>query len=170
MHEGSLVMTRLAIFIVGILVGAAVATGIAQGPQGNQDGVVGINHVAIVVENMEEAVAFYRDEMGFPEAFRMSNDQGQPTIVYMQVSRGTFVELNPVTPQREPGFRHFGLETTDIDMTAARLKARGVPVSDPNLSGTKSMLANFRTPDGIQIEIVDPRPGSLHRQAMERWK
>ena len=74
-------MPRIAIFIVGILVGAAMATGIAQGPQGNRDAVVGINHVAIVVENMEEAVAFYRDKMGFPEAFRMTNENGQPTIV-----------------------------------------------------------------------------------------
>ena len=163
-------MPRLAIFVVGILVGAAMATGIAQGPQGNRDAVVGINHVAIVVENMDEAIAFYRDEMGFPEAFRMTNDNGQPTIVYMQVSRGTFVELNPVTPQRRPGFRHFGLETSNIDVTTARLTERGVDVSSPNLSRTRSMLANLVTPHGIQIEIVDPRPGSLHRQAMESWE
>ena len=45
-------MPRLVIFIVGILVGSALATGIAQGPEGNRDAVVGINHVAIVVENM----------------------------------------------------------------------------------------------------------------------
>ena len=163
-------MRSLAVFVVGVLVGSAVVTGVAQGPQGNPDAVVGINHVAIVVENMEEAIAFYRDTMGFPEAFRTTDEKGQPTIVYMQVSRGTFVELNPVTPQRRPGFRHFGLETTSIDATTARLRERGVAVSNPNLSGTKSMLANFTTPDGIQIEIVDPRPGSLHRQAMDRWK
>lgn len=163
-------MPRLAILVVGILVGAAMATGIAQGPQGNRDAVVGINHVAIVVENMDEAIAFYRDQMGFPEAFRMTNENGQPTIVYMQVSRGTFVELNPVTPQRQPGFRHFGLETSNIDVTAARLTERGINVSTPNLSRTRSMLANFLTPHGIQIEIVDPRPDSLHRQAMESWE
>jgi len=163
-------MPRLAIFIVGVLVGTAMATGVAQGPQGNQDAIVGINHVAIVVEDMEEAIAFYRDEMGFPEAFRMTNEQGEPTLVYMQVSRGTFVELNPVTPQRQPGFRHFGLETSNIDVTAARLTERGVDVPSPNLSRTNSILANFTTPHGIQIEIVDPRPGSLHRQAMESWE
>ena len=163
-------MPRLVIFIVGILVGSALATGIAQGPEGNRDAVVGINHVAIVVENMDEAIAFYRDKMGFPEAFRMTNEDGQPTLVYMQVSRGTFVELNPVTPQRQPGFRHFGLETSNIDVTAARLTERGVDVSSPNLSRTKSMLASLVTPHGIQIEIVDPRPDSLHRQAMESWK
>ena len=163
-------MSRLAIFVVGILVGVAMATGIAQGPQGNRDAVVGINHVAIVVENMDEAIAFYRDQMGFPEAFRMTNENGQPTLVYMQVSRGTFVELNPVTPQRQPGFRHFGLETSNIDMTAARLTERGIDVSTPNLSRTRSMLANFVTPHGIQIEIVDPLPDSLHRQAMESWE
>ena len=87
-----------------------------------------------------------------------------------EVSRGTFVELNPVTPTRRPGFRHFGLETNDIGVTTANLKQRGIGVGEPNLSGTKSMLANFTTPDGIQIELVDPRPGSLHRQAMDRWK
>ena len=164
-------MPRLAIFTVGILVVSAMATGIAQGPQGNRDAVVGINHVAIVVENMDEAIAFYRDKMGFREAFRMTDENGQPTIVYMQVSRGTFVELNPVTPQRRPGFRHFCLETSsNIDVTTARLTERGIDVSRPNLSRTRSMLANLVTPQGIQIEIVYPRPSSLHRQAMESWK
>ena len=161
-------MRSLALFVVGVVVGSAAVTGIAQAPQ--KDAIVGINHVAIVVENMEEAVAFYTQKMGFPEAFRMTDDKGQPTIVYLQVSRGTFVELNPVTATRRPGFRHFGLETSNIGVTTANLKQRGVGVSEPNLSGTKSMLANFTTPDGIQIELVDPRPGSLHRQAMERWK
>jgi hypothetical protein len=50
------------------------------------------------------------------------------------------------------------------------LAMRGIAVGERNLSGTKSMLAHFTTPDGIQIELVDPRPGSLHRQAMDRWK
>ena len=161
-------MRSLALFVVGVLVGSAAVTGLAQAPQ--KDAIVGINHVAIVVENMEEAVAFYTQKMGFPEAFRMTDEKGQPTIVYLQVSRGTFVELNPVTPTRRPGFRHFGLETNDIGVTTKNLKQRGVGVGEPNLSGTKSMLANFTTPDGIQIELVDPRPGSLHRQAMDRWK
>jgi catechol 2,3-dioxygenase-like lactoylglutathione lyase family enzyme len=161
-------MRSLALFVVGVLVGSAAVTGVAQGTQ--KDAVVGINHVAIVVEDMNAAVEFYTQKMGFPEAFRMTDEKGQPTIVYLQVSRGTFVELNPVTPTRRPGFRHFGLETSNIDVTVANLKQRGVDVGAPNLSGTKSMLANFTTPDGIQIELVDPRPGSLHRQAMERWK
>ena len=55
----------------------------------------------------------------------MTDDKGQPTIVYVQVSRGTFVELNPVTPTRRPGFRHFGLETSNIEQTVANLKQRG---------------------------------------------
>ena len=45
-----------------------------------------------------------------------------------EVSRGTFVELNPVTPTRRPGFRHFGLETNDIGVTTANLKQRGIGV------------------------------------------
>ena len=35
--------------------------------------------------------------------------KGQPRLVYMQISKNTFLELNTVTPQRPAGVSHYGL-------------------------------------------------------------
>ena len=81
-------MRSLFLFVAGILVGLAVQSAIAQ----NQNrGIVALNHVGISVPNLDEAVAYYTKTMGFPEAFRNLDDKGQPTLVYVQISRNTFL-------------------------------------------------------------------------------
>ena len=85
-------MRGLYLFIGGILVGLAVQMATAQNQ--NRD-IVGVNHVGISVENLDEAVTYYTETMGFPEAFRVVNDAGQIALVYVQVSQNTFVELQP---------------------------------------------------------------------------
>ena len=94
------------LFVAGILVGLAVQAAIAQ----NQNrGIVGLNHVGISVPNLDEAVAYYTKTMGFPEAFRNFDDQGKPTLVYVQISQNTFLELQPAASDKPPGINHFGV-------------------------------------------------------------
>ena len=42
--------------------------------------------------------------MGYREAFRVNDDKGQPRLVYMQISRNTFLELKQANAQRPAGF------------------------------------------------------------------
>ncbi len=52
-------MRTLAGFVTGVLVGAAA---MAVGAQTNRiDGNVGVNHVGIAVERMDEAIAYYTE-------------------------------------------------------------------------------------------------------------
>ncbi len=106
-------MRGLFLFVAGILVGLAVQAAIAQ----NQNrGIVGLNHVGISVPNLDEAVEYYTKTMGFPEAFRNFDEQGQPTLVYVQISRNTFVELQPSNAQRPPGINHFGVHGPKVGL------------------------------------------------------
>ena len=67
-------MRGLFLFVAGIVVGLAVQTAVAQ----NQNrGIVGLNHVALSVPNLDEALAYYTKTMGFPEAFRNLDQNGQ---------------------------------------------------------------------------------------------
>jgi hypothetical protein len=77
------------LFIAGVFVGVAVHVGIAQNAGG---GVVMMNHVGINVPNIPEAVTYYTQKMGYREAFRVNDDKGQPRLVYMQISRNTFLD------------------------------------------------------------------------------
>jgi len=155
------------LFIAGILVGLAVESAIAQGPN---RGIVGLNHVALSVPDIDKAVAYYTKTMGFPEAFRSTDDKGQIALVYVQISKNTFVELQPANPQRPPGINHFGLHVENMNAAAAMFKQRGADVSDTRVSATKAILANITDPNGVRIELAELPPESLHRQAMDRWR
>ena len=160
-------MRGLFLFIAGILVGTAVQVVIAQ----NQNrGIIGLNHVAISVPDLEQAVAYYTKTMGFPEAFRSFDERGQPTLVYVQISQNTFIELQPSNAQRPPGLNHLGIHVENIGAATAMFKKRGANATETRVSPTKAILANITDPNGIRIELAELPPESLHRQAMERWK
>ena len=160
-------MKGVLLFVSGLLVGLAVQTVLAQT---QNRGIVGLNHVALSVPNLDEAVTYYTRTMGFPEAFRSKDEKGQTTLVYVQISKNTFVELQPANPQRPPGINHLGLHVENMNAATAMFKQRGANVSEIRTSATKAILANITDPNGVRIELAELPPESSHRQAMERWK
>ena len=70
-----------------------------------------------------EAAAFYTEKMGFKEAFRNSDAQGNPTAIYLQISKNTFLELQQANAQRPAGVNHFGLEAPNIKTAVALFKS-----------------------------------------------
>jgi catechol 2,3-dioxygenase-like lactoylglutathione lyase family enzyme len=156
------------LFVAGIVIGLAVQTGIAQNV-GNV-GLVGLNHVAISVPNLDAAVAYYTKTMGFPEAFRSLDEKGQPTLVYVQISKNTFIELQPANAQRPAGLNHLGIHVENMAAATSMFKQRGANVSETRVSPTKAILANITDPNGIRIELAELPADSEHRRAMDRWK
>jgi catechol 2,3-dioxygenase-like lactoylglutathione lyase family enzyme len=160
-------MRKALLFVAGIVVGLAVSA-VAQ--QTANRGIVGLNHVALSVPNLDEAVTYYTKTMGFPEAFRSVDEKGQVALVYVQISKNTFIELQPANPQRPPGINHLGLHVENMNAATAMFKQRGASVSDTRVSATKAILANITDPNGVRIELAELPPESSHRQAMDRWK
>jgi catechol 2,3-dioxygenase-like lactoylglutathione lyase family enzyme len=154
-------------FAAGIFAGLAVHIAIAQNA-GN--GVVMMNHVCINVPNIEEAVKYYAQKMGYREAFRVNDDKGQPRLVYMQISKNTFLELQPVNEQRPAGFNHYGLHVENVAGAVEKFRNNGVTVSNTNTSDTKAILANITDPYMGRIELAELPPESLHYKAIQNWK
>jgi catechol 2,3-dioxygenase-like lactoylglutathione lyase family enzyme len=156
------------VFLTGLLIGSAIATGVAQSSR--IPGVNNMNHVAIAVENFDEAFKFYTEKMGFRDGFTVKNAQGQPTLSYIQVSRDTFIEIVPANANRRAGLNHFGLHVADLKSMVATLKERGVTVEDVRVRPDDSMVANVTDPGGLRIEMFQFGPGSLQGQAIASWK
>lgn len=156
-------MRGLLLFAAGALVALAVQSAVAQ----NQ-GVVGLNHVAIAVPDIGEAVTYYTDTMGFREAFR--NSAG--TSVYLQISRDTFLELQQAGDGQPAGLTHFGLHVDDMAAAVEIFRQRGATASDPRGPSAFSgaILANVTDPNGIRVELQELGPDSLPRKAMESWR
>ncbi len=160
-------MRGLYLFVAGILVGLAVQMAIAQN---HNRGIVGLNHVAISVPNLHEAVTYYTETMGFPEAFRIVDETGQPALVYVQVSGNTFVELQPANAQRPPGINHFGVQVENMAEATATFRERGANVTETRVGSTKAILSNISDPSGVRIELLELPTESLTGQAIERWQ
>ena len=144
-------MRGLTLFVAGTLVGLA-ATSMAQNQSPNR-GVVGINHVALAVPDIDKAVEHYTKTMGFPEAFRVKTPQGDVQLVYVQVSQNTFIELQSVNAQRPAGIYHFGVHVDNMAQATAMWKERGADVRETTLSsGTKAILSNIIDPNGVRME------------------
>lgn len=161
-------------FAAGLFAGLAVHVAGAQRPdngvQSANNGVVMMNHVAINVPNIPEAVTYYTQKMGYREAFRALDEKGQPRLVYLHISRNTFLELNQANAQRPAGFGHYGLQVEDVAAAVARYRQAGLTVSNVNASDTKAMLANITDPYMGRIELAQLPPESLHQKAIASWK
>ena len=160
-------MRSLFFLVTGVVIGLAVQSVIAQSPN---HGIVFLNHVGISVPNLDQAVTYYTKTMGFPEAFRNLDDKGKPTLVYVQISKNTFLELQPATTDRPAGISHFGVVVENMPAARAMFKQRGANVSEIRVSPTKAILSNVTDPNGVRMELLELPPESLHRQAMDRWK
>jgi hypothetical protein len=144
------------LFFTGLLVGVGLHTVAAQGPNNTPNkGLV--------------QVTFYTKTMGFPEAFRVNDEKGQARLVYVQISKNTFFEIQP-GPGRPAAINHVGIHVENMKEATAMFKARGVNIADIRTSDTKAILNNITDPNGIRIELAELPPESMHRQAMNRWK
>jgi catechol 2,3-dioxygenase-like lactoylglutathione lyase family enzyme len=161
-------MRTLMVFLFGVLLGSALVPGQAQ--ELRLAGENYVNHVAIAVENFDEAFAFYTRKMGFREAFTVRDTNGRPTLAYVQVSRNTFIELQPANANRRPGLNHFGLHVENLRATVDTLKQRGVTVEEPRSRPDDSSVANATDPGGIRIEMFEFGPESPQGKAIASWK
>jgi len=153
-------------FVAGLLVGAALQSGLAQ-----ERPITGLNHVALSVENFDAASNFYAETMGLKEAFAFREADGTPYLTYFQINRDTFIELMPATASRPAGFVHVGLEVANLDAAVKRLRAGGMQVRDPAVSPrTKTRIAVATTPQGTAMELLEFGPESLHRKVINAWK
>ena len=161
-------MYTLTVFVTGLLVGVGA---MALGAQSNRiEGNMGINHVGITVERMDEAIATYQKMFGFGEAAVLRDDKGQPTLAFIHVSRNTFIELAPASATNRPGLTHFGLQVSDAKAAVAGLKQRGVKMDDPRVGRTVSLITNTTDPYGVRMEVSELGPESMLGKAMASWK
>ena len=161
-------MRTVLVFVAGILVGVAAQ---AMRAQDGQAQVQMMNHVGINVPNIPEAITYYTQKMGYKEAFRATNDKGEPTLVYLHISRDTFLELGQANPQRPAGFSHYGLVVNNNAAAVSVFRQRGLTVSEPTVSAnTKAILANITDAYMGRIELTEITPDSQHRKALDSWK
>jgi catechol 2,3-dioxygenase-like lactoylglutathione lyase family enzyme len=104
---------------------------------------VGINHIALEVGDLDEALAFWESIFGPLEL------RGRiPGMAFIDMG-DQFIALSEGRTQPPDGARHFGLVVDDKEAVRERLRELGVPVTGRGL--------DFHDPWGNQIQVVDYR-------------
>ncbi len=135
-----------------------------------------IDHVGVAVNDLDEAIAYYRDVFGMQLAHEESNpDQGVREAMMAVGDSGSYVQLlAPLTPDSPigkfldrggPGLQQVAYRVDDIEAVSATLRERGLRLLyDAPRRGTAGALINFVHPKdagGVLLELVQP-PTSAH--------
>ena len=161
-------MKGFMLFVAGLTIGLTVQAVAAQNMTPNR-GLIGLNHVGVQVPDLNEAITYYTKTLGFPEAFRSLDEKGQPRLVYVHISRNTFIELQPGKPGVPATINHLGIQVEKMDPVIEMFKKRGVNIQDSRVSPTKAVLSNITVPDMLRIELAELVPESQHYQAIQKW-
>ena len=122
-----------------------------------------IDHIELVTERPDRAVAFYTGVLGFRERSRQrvpASPLGPLELVYLELG-GTTVELMcypearpaPREPGERLGYRMMALEVDDMDGALAYLKEKGIEASWGPMKRPTYARAEIRDPDGNAIEL-----------------
>ena len=137
--------------------------------------VKGLGHLAIRAKDIEETAKFYREVIGFKEAFRMHHlEGGKLGCIYMYIAPSQFIEIFPNGSGEQADYSNIGIKHICIEVDNAAecqdtLRARGAPI-DTELKTGHSKCIQFWThdPDGNRIEFMELPPESLQAQANKR--
>ena len=125
-----------------------------------------IHHVAVVVEDMEKALSFWRDALGMEMTELRDVPVEKSQIAFLPLD-GSEVELVMPTgadsgiskylAKRGPGMHHICLEVDDIASMLAQLRAKGVrlineePRTGPD--GKKYAFIHPESTAGVLVEL-----------------
>src|SRR5947209_14184170 len=129
-----------------------------------------IDHIAIIVRDIEQALVFYRDTLGITPGKIKEVPGEQVRIAFLPLGGpgGSEIELiEPTTPdssltkfleKRGEGLHHVCLEVDDIDATLAEMQEQGTPVLDKQPRSAAAGRAIFIHPkaaNGVLLELVE---------------
>ena len=132
-------------------------------------------HTMVRVRDLDASLRFYCEGLGLIEMYRVENDKGRFTLVFLAAPedvelakerQAPLVELtynwDPEDYQGGRNFGHLAYRVDDIYETCQRLMDMGVIINRPPRDGH---MAFVRSPDNISVELL--QDGSL--PAAEPW-
>lgn len=141
-------------FVCGALIGLMLET------DRPDPGVFMLNHINIIVDDLDESLAFYTETMGFENVFSLANEEGQVGIVYLSVGESTFLKLTSAGDFGPRGFTHIGIQVEDLESVKAMYEGRGARLSETFVGGDQEIRSYISGPQGIPIELFEYPPDS----------
>jgi methylmalonyl-CoA epimerase len=128
-----------------------------------------IDHIGVAVEDLDGAIALYRDRFGMDEQHREAVEEFGVEAALMEVG-GSHVELlTPTSPDSAvarflersgPGIHHVAYRTDDIDAVLEQMRASGVRLIDEQartgIMDSRVAFVHPKSTAGVLTELVEP--------------
>jgi methylmalonyl-CoA/ethylmalonyl-CoA epimerase len=127
-----------------------------------------IDHIAIVVPDIDEALAFWRDALGLELSHREEVPEQESLIAFLPVGESEVELVEPTTEtsgiarylaRRGPGMHHICFEVDDIEATLARLKEQGIQLinEEPTIGagGKRIAFIHPKSTGGVLVELYE---------------
>jgi len=127
-----------------------------------------IDHVAICVKDVDEAIAKYKDVLGLTPEVREVVASQKTEAVLLPIGETSLELISPkgneglekFLEKKGPGLHHIAVEVEGIEQALATLKALGVPLVDETprkgARGHKVAFLHPKATGGVLVELVEP--------------
>ena len=125
-----------------------------------------INHIAIIVPDLEGAVAFWEGALGLKLARTESVPEEGVDVAFLPIGESNVELLKPTVAntgvarfleKRGPGIHHLCFEVDDIDATLAQLRAQNVQLINEQPQeghgGRKYAFVHPKSTGGVLVEL-----------------
>jgi methylmalonyl-CoA epimerase len=131
-----------------------------------------IDHIGVVVEDLDAAIELYSKSFEMELAHRETVEEQGVEAVLLDVGDGHVELLAPLGPEtpvgkylarKGPGLHHVAYAVDDIDSTLERLVASGIELIDREarvgIRNSRIAFLHPRSTGGVLTEIVEPPEG-----------
>lgn len=125
-----------------------------------------VNHIGIAVRTLEEAIPFYRDQLGMIFKGTEEVAEQRVRVAFFQVGEAKIELLEPTAgdspvaaflEKNGPGMHHVAYEVADIEAAIAHLEAAGARMIDraprTGAHGTRIAFVHPKSSGGVLTEL-----------------
>lgn len=129
-----------------------------------------LDHVGIVVADLEASIAMYAERFNMTDPYREVLEDQNVEVVLFDVGPNHVELLRPLHPdtscgrfleKRGPGVHHVAYTVADIRASLAKLIAEGMDVLDPEprrgVRGSQVAFIHPRSVGGVLTELIQQR-------------
>ena len=127
-----------------------------------------INHLAILVEDMQDSLGFWRDALGLEVVEQIEVPEENARVAFLPVGDSNIELVQPTDGEsglsrylakRGPGLHHVCLQVEDIQETLYRLKEMGVRLINEQPGsgegGRKYVFIHPESTQGVLVELYE---------------
>lgn len=123
-------------------------------------------HIGIAVKDLEKALAFYRDVLGFEASLPQVVEEQQVKVVFLPLGETKLELLEPTGPdspvarflrERGEGVHHLAVQVADIEEKLKEIEASGARLIDKTprqgAGGSKIAFLHPKSTSGVLLEL-----------------